>query len=183
MRGGIVTTEGIATALQRLQSILRRRPTAAVTSDSAALSIWQGGGGRVATRPVHGSPILTDLPEALGGTGEHVTPGWLLRAGLTACLTTSIVMTAALAGIELTGLEVEATSRSDVRGLFGMHDAKGRSISPGPLGVGLTVRIAAHQASAAQLRALVEDSRRCSPVFAALVEPVGIEMRVEARDT
>lgn len=73
--GGIVTTERIATALRRLQSILRRRPAAAVAPDSAALSIWQGGG-RVLTRPEHGTQILTDLPAALGGAGEHVTPGW-----------------------------------------------------------------------------------------------------------
>lgn len=106
-----------------------------------------------------------------------------LRAGLTACLTSSIVMAAALAGIELTALEVEATSRSDARGLLGMQDAEGRAISPAPLTVQLTVRIAAHQASAAQLRRLVEDSQRCSPVSAALIAPVTIELRVEAPAT
>jgi uncharacterized OsmC-like protein len=176
-----MTTAHIAAAMRRLQSILQRRPAAGIAPDGPALSTWEGAA-RVATRHAHGTQVLTDLPVALGGGGVGVSPGWLLRAGLSACLASSVVLAAALAGIELTALEVEATSRSDARGLLGMHDAEGRTISPGPLGVGLTVRIAARQASAARLRALVEDSQRCSPVFAALVEPVAIEMRVEARE-
>lgn len=175
-----MTMEHIASAMRRLQSVLQRRPSAGIAPDGAALSSWRGAA-RVATRHAHGTEVLTDLPEALGGAGEGVTPGWLLRAGLSACLTSSIVMGAALAGIELTALEVEATSRSDARGLLGMRDAEGRTVSAAPLAVEVTVRIAAREASAARLRALLEDSRRCSPVFAALVEPVAIQMRVEAR--
>jgi len=176
-----MTTEPIAAAMQRLRSILQRRPAAGLAEDSIALSTWQGAG-RVATRHVHGTQVLTDLPEALGGTGEGMSPGWLLRAGLTACLTSSIVMAAAHAGIELTQLEVQATSRSDARGLFGMSDAEGRCISAAPLAVRVSVLIAARRANAAQLRAVVDEGGRCSPVLAALLEPVPIEMSVEARE-
>jgi len=175
-----MTRQRIAVALRRLQSILKRRPSAGAALDAAALSSWQGAG-RIVTRHAGGTQMLTDLPRALGGAGEAVTPGWLLRAGLAACLASSIVLVAALEDIELTLLEVEATSRSDVRGLFGMCDAAGRVIGPGPLTLSVTVRIGARHASPARLRALVEQSRRCSPVAAALAEPVAIEMRVETR--
>jgi hypothetical protein len=63
--------------------------------------------------------------------------------------------------------------------LLALRDAAGRIISPAPLDVQLSVRIAARNVGTSRLRALVEESRRASPVFAALVEPMSIAMHVE----
>lgn len=67
----------------------------------------------------------------------------LFRAGIASCLATCIAMRAAQAGIELSALEVRASSRSDLRGLFGMKEATGEVVAAGPRGVQLVVRIAA----------------------------------------
>ncbi|HJY39899.1 MAG TPA: hypothetical protein VJ303_01645, partial [Steroidobacteraceae bacterium] len=71
-------------------------------------------------------------------------------------------------------------SRSDTRGMLGMTEPDGTRISAGPRDVELHVTIAAHGVPAEQLRALVEESHRCSPVPCAIQEetPVGLHIEV-----
>jgi organic hydroperoxide reductase OsmC/OhrA len=123
--------------------------------------------------------MVTDMPAELGGGGDRVTPGWLFRAGLASCLATRIAMGAATAGIELTLLEVLASSRSDARGLLGMADVSGEPVGAGPRDVQLLVRIAAPGVSAETLQTLVEDSSRCSPITAAARDAVPVALRIE----
>jgi organic hydroperoxide reductase OsmC/OhrA len=89
-------------------------------------------------------------------------------------------MSAAAAGIELTFLEVLASSRSDARGLFGMVEASGKPVGAGPRDVQILVRISAAGVSAERLQDFVEDSNRCSPVSAALRDEISVALRVEA---
>jgi hypothetical protein len=91
-----------------------------------------------------------------------------------------IAMGAAAAGIELTTLELRATSRSDTRGLLGMADTDGTPVSAGPHNVQLHVTIGAQGVPAEKLRALVEESHRCSPVPCAMENetPVGLQIEV-----
>jgi hypothetical protein len=89
-----VTTKQIAIAMKRAESVLKRRPGAAITADPPAMANWEGGM-RVVMRNEGGPSLSTDMPEELGGSGDRVTPGWLLRAGLASCLTTRIAMAAA----------------------------------------------------------------------------------------
>jgi organic hydroperoxide reductase OsmC/OhrA len=88
-------------------------------------------------------------------------------------------MQAAVAGIELTLLEVLASSRSDTRGVFGMADVSGEPVGAGPRDVQLLVKIAALGVSAEDLQNLVEDSNRHSPVSAALRDAVSIALKIE----
>ncbi|HUE09319.1 MAG TPA: hypothetical protein VMQ54_00200, partial [Steroidobacteraceae bacterium] len=110
-----MASQEIAAAMQRVESILTRRPEVGLHDDEPATARWQGGA-RVASSHANGTLLLTDMPTELGGTGDQVTPGWLFRAGLASCLATRIAMGAAAAGFELTLLEVLAGSRSDARG-------------------------------------------------------------------
>jgi uncharacterized OsmC-like protein len=164
--------------MQRVESVLKRRPEVGLHDDAPATARWESGT-RVLSSHANGTRISTDMPTELGGTGDQVTPGWLFRAGLASCLATRIAMGAAAAGIELTELEVLASSRSDARGIFGMVDASGEAVCAGPRDVELVVRIAAPGASLERLRALVDDSNRCSPVSAALRDAVPTVLRVE----
>ncbi|MCY1287055.1 OsmC-like protein [compost metagenome] len=173
-----MTAADMAAALQRVEALLQRRPEAGLHEDAPATAHWHGGT-RVVTRHANGTRVETDMPGELGGCGAGVTPGWLVRAGLAACAVTRIAMSAASQGIELSVLEVRAGSRSDLRGLLGMPDASGAPVSAGPLEVQLLVRIAAPGVEAARLRALVEDSQRCSPVSCALQAAVPISVRIE----
>lgn len=173
-----MTKEDIAAAVQRVESVLQRRPAAGIHEDAPATARWQSGL-RVIAWHANGTQMLTDMPTELGGSGDKVTPGWLFRAGLASCLTTCIAMDAAAEGIDLAALEVLVTSCSDLRGLFGMADSTGVPVGAGPSEIQIQVRISAAGVSAERLRLLVEDSNRCSPISAAARDAVPIALRVE----
>jgi uncharacterized OsmC-like protein len=174
-----MSAQYVADAMQRVEVVLSRRPDMGLHDDSPAVARWRGST-RIVTSNSNGIEIPTDMPGELGGTGDQVTPGWLMRAGLAACTATRIAMGAAAAGIELTTLELRATSRSDTRGLLGMTGSDGTRIGAGPQDMQLHVTIAAHGVAAERLRALVEESHRCSPVPCAIQEetPVGLQIEV-----
>jgi uncharacterized OsmC-like protein len=173
-----MTMQDLASTIQRTQKVLQRRPAMGLHDDPPATAEWRGGT-RVASRHANGTEILSDMPTEVGGSGDRVTPGWLLRAGLAACATTRVAMGAATTGIELTALAVTATSRSDTRGLLGMTDAGGQKIGAEPCDVELHVRISAPSVSAERLRTLVEESCRCSPVPSALQNAIPMTLRIE----
>jgi uncharacterized OsmC-like protein len=173
-----MTTQRIAAALQRVETALRRRPEAGLHDDAPATARWEGGT-RVVSSHENGSRLSTDMPSELGGSGDQVTPGWLFRAGLASCFATCVAMGAAARGIELSILEVRASSRSDTRGLMGILDPQGEPVFAGPGDVQLHVRICASGVSPERLRALVDHSRRCSPIPTAVETAVPIAVTVE----
>jgi uncharacterized OsmC-like protein len=173
-----MTMERIAAALHRVESVLQRRPGAALQSDSPAIARWEEGA-RVVTRHPNGGSLATDMPAELGGTGDEVTPGWLWRAALSSCLATRIVMEAAVDGVDLISVEVVANSRSDLRGLLGMKGAAAAAPSPAPRDVQLHVRIRAPEISHERLQALVARSQACSPVQIASSEALPVQVSLE----
>jgi organic hydroperoxide reductase OsmC/OhrA len=170
----------VAAALERARRVFLRRPEAGVHEDSAATARW-GGGVRVITAHPNGTRIESDMPGEFGGTGDRITPGWLFRAGLAACSTTSIAMAAAVGGIALELLEVQVTSRSDALGMLGMNGADGQAVAATPGDLRLSVRIGARGASATQLRELVATGCRQSPIPCAVQSalPLVIDIHVE----
>jgi uncharacterized OsmC-like protein len=173
-----MTAETISKAMQRVRAVFGRRPEVAIHADEPAVASWEEGT-RVVARHANGTRITTDMPVELGGAGDQVTPGWLLRAGLASCLATRIAMEAATMGIALTRLEVLAKSTSDVRGLLGMPGEGGDPVAPAPSEVRLEVRITASDVARERLQALVEESFRCSPVSAALESAVPVALRID----
>jgi uncharacterized OsmC-like protein len=172
-----MTLRAISGAMDRLTTILRRRPEFGLHDDTPAIARWEGGL-RVVSSHENGTQLVTDMPAELGGGGAQVTPGWLMRAGLASCAATRIAMAAAAGQIELEILEVSANSRSDARGLLGMADTDGAPVDAGPRDVELNVRISAPGIAPDRLRALVEESHRCSPVSNALCHAVPISLRL-----
>jgi uncharacterized OsmC-like protein len=174
-----MTREHLAGAIARAQTVLSRRPDRGLHDDAPARARWQSGT-RVISSHANGTRVASDMPQELGGSGDQVTPGWLFRAGLASCATTTIAMSAAAAGIELTELEVVASSRSDTRGALGMSDAEGKPIFAGPAQVELLVRISADGVTPDRLHSLVEHACRCAPVPAALENAIPLTLRIEA---
>jgi uncharacterized OsmC-like protein len=171
----------IASAVQRAESVFRRRPLAGLHDDAPATAVWQSGM-RVISHHEIGAKIPTDMPAELGGSGDQVSPGWLFRAGLASCAVTCIALRAAAAGIKLDMLEIVASSRSDTRGLLGMVETDGNPVHAGSRGLHLRVRIAARQVAADRLRELVVAGMGCSPVYAGLqaTVPIAVQIQVEA---
>jgi uncharacterized OsmC-like protein len=170
--------QNVATAIRRVETVLTRRPDIGLHDDAPATARWEGGNRAVSSHE-NGTQIVSDMPKELGGGGEHVTPGWLFRAGFASCAATSIAMNAAIEGIELTQLEVRATSRSDVRGLLGMTDSDGTPVYAGPCDVQLSVRISANGVSRERLQALVEEGLRRSPIPNAVQHAVPVAVNVQ----
>lgn len=173
-----MTTQPIAAALQRVTAALTRRPAAGLHDDATATTRWDGGL-RMVTHNADGLQVVTDLPAEVGGAGGAVTPGWLLRAALASCATTCIAMRAAIEGIELTRLEAQVDSRSDLRGLMCMNDSDGNPVSPGPMDMAMRVRVAALGVGPDRLRALVESACRGSPMSCAVETPVPLALQIE----
>jgi len=168
----------IAATLKRVEKVLLRSPKTGLHVDARATARWSGGT-RVTTTHENGAQVATDMPVEMGGEGSAPTPGWLLRAGLASCVTTRIVMAAAVEGIELSSLEVVASSRSDARGALGMTDTNGAPIAAGPIDVVLDVRVAACDGTSGErLRSLVERCHDTSPVSCAVQNATPIELRV-----
>jgi uncharacterized OsmC-like protein len=152
----------IRESLLRARDAFRRKSAAARGQDSAALAVWQGG---LATCVVHPlvTQLRTDMPAALGGDAAAPPPGWYFRAGLASCMATSIAMEAALRGIALSRLEVQAHSESDARGMLGSAD-----VPPGPLRFWLDIVLESPEAADDALRALVDAADARSPMTNAL---------------
>jgi uncharacterized OsmC-like protein len=173
-----LASKDIVAAVQRTEQILSRRPSAGVHPDSPALARWIGRL-QVETRCGDGPAILTDVPAALGGKGEGVTPGWLARAALASCTATCIALAAARAGIEFERLEAEVRSRSDARGLLGLAGPSG-AVDPGPGDVELIVRIAAPGTPPERLRALAADTQALSPLMSLFQNATPVRLSIEA---
>lgn len=173
--------EQIAASMERVVSALRRKPHAGLHEDAPATVRWAGGL-RTVARTAAGAEVVTDMPLAIGGDDSAPTPGWLLRTALASCAVTRIAMEAASRGIELHTLEAHVTSRSDLRGLVGVADADGRRVPAGPLAMDLHVRIGAPGVDAGLLRELVVSTPGCSPVTAAMEQPLAVGLHVEVKD-
>ncbi|RYF34635.1 MAG: OsmC family peroxiredoxin [Comamonadaceae bacterium] len=173
-----MSTAPIAAALERMTSVLQRRPDTGLHDDAPATARWDGGT-RVVALHGNGHQVPTDMPAEFGGTGGQVTPGWLFRAGVAACATTSIALLAAKEGIELTRLETRAGSRSDARGMLGMTEADGSEVSAAPGDFQLHVRIAAQGVPPETLRALVERGLHRSPIPSAVQRALPLAFHID----
>lgn len=149
-------------------------PEKALTTDKAAVAVVENGL-RCRVEGPNGAVLVSDMPKGIGGGATAPTPGWLMRAALASCDATVIAMRAAQLGITLTTLEVTAESRSDNRGMI----AEAGDVRPGPLEIGIRVRIAAEGASPEELRRIVEWAEAHSPVGDALRRSVPTKLEIE----
>jgi uncharacterized OsmC-like protein len=173
-----MAAQDLSQAIERVRSVLARRPAAALHADEPAVAAWEDDT-RVTVSHANATQISTDMPVEIGGAGNEVTPGWLLRASLASCLATRIAMEAAVSGVRIKRLTVHAQGTSDVRGLLGMEGASGETITAAPCTLELQVSLEAPAIPEAQLRALVDRSYRCSPVCAALDPALRVALTVE----
>ena len=171
----------IDVALERVRKVFQRRPDQGLHDDAPATSRWAGGL-RVIASHANGVQIATDMPSELGGSGDRITPGWMLRAGFASCTATCVAMAAAEQGIELDALEVQVKSRTDARGMLGMPEVGDKAVPAGPQDMQVIVKIAARGAAPQRLRALVEQSYQRSPMACALQDatPVALHIEIEA---
>jgi uncharacterized OsmC-like protein len=173
-----MATQDIAAALRRVHAVLQRRPETGLEDDSVATVRWNGGLRTIASH-ANGRQTATDVPVELGGGGDQVTPGWLLRAGVASCTATSIAIAAAAEGVELDMLEVRVSSRSHTCGMLGIAGADGTPVYAGPTDMRMDVKIAARGVPAQRLRTLVEEAQRRSPMARAVEDAVPVALHID----
>jgi uncharacterized OsmC-like protein len=157
------------------ESLGRRAPEA--RADAPVRAVWQGG---LAVQLLTDKPqaMKTDMPVALGGEDAAPSPGWYLRASAASCLASTIALNAAVRGIALRRLEVEAHSESDTRGMLGCAEG----VPPGPLRMRMDVLIEAEGADDRALEELVAYADARAPVSGALRRPLAVEARIRRPD-
>jgi len=166
----------ICTAIQRVEAALTQKPEQGLSADTPARAVLTGG----LAMQIHGPgghTVKTDTPASLGGGGDAVSPGWLMRAGLASCTATVIALRAERLGIRLTRLEVSAQSRSDARGMLGLDP----SVRAGPLDIDMQVDIEAEGLDQEALADLVAWADEHSPIGNAVRRPIDVRLSVNGK--
>ena len=164
--------ESIRTAIEQASTYLAENPEAARATDAAATAVREHGLRFRIEGPW--SPLTSDMSKSVGGDASAPSPGWLLRAALSACDATLVAMEAARDGIELTELEVSVESDSDFRGVLGVDP----NVHPGPVSMRVAYRLAASNANDEQLRAIVHRAEAHSPVRDALAREIAMTTEI-----
>ena len=161
-------------AIQKLSRLFAEQPERASSQDPPATAILEEGL-RTQVTGRRGERVATDMVPALGGGGSAPSPGWLLRAAMASCHATVIAMRASQAGVTVTSLQVTVSSESDSRGLLGTDE----SVSAGLSRVRTHVKIGAPNATASQLRQLVQWADQHSPVGCTIRESPDTMVEIE----
>jgi uncharacterized OsmC-like protein len=131
---------------------------------------------------VHASPgagdelIDADHPAVLVGTDVGPTPAELMLNALGACLTAGLGNIAAARGVDLRGVTCQVEGDIDLQGILGIDPAVRNGFSD----ITVTFEVSAN-ADAAQIAALVDQSRARSAVFDVLTNGTRVEVRVAGR--
>ena len=164
--------ESIRTAIATASAHLAEHPEAAVSTDAAAIAVYEEGL-RFRVEGPKGA-VTTDMANSVGGGASAPTPAWLMRAALASCDATLVAMEAARDGVELTELKVSVDSESDFRGVLGVDG----SVSAGPRSVRVRIELAAANAAEDQLREIVQRAEARSPVRDAVMREVSMTTEI-----
>ncbi|MBI4259750.1 MAG: OsmC family protein [Actinobacteria bacterium] len=167
-------TREIGAKIEGAVGYLTEHPDEARYTDSQAVARL-GEGLRCTVEGPGGASLVTDMPQGVGGRGEHPSPGWLWRAAMASCTATVVGMRAAQRGIDPGSVEVTVDSESDDRGILGMDE----SVPAGPLSIRVHVRIEAPGLDTEQARELAEWGSGHCPVCEGAKRAIPVTLEVE----
>jgi uncharacterized OsmC-like protein len=179
VRNGVDTTKLFATLdaikaqpdLARFQFRARNRWLTGAHNRSTVRAFF--GAGAEDTSRERAFTLDAGEPEVLLGTNTGPNPAEYLLHALAACVTTSLVYSAAARGVRLTEVESTIEGDLDAQGAFGMSDA----IRNGFQQIRMTVRIAG-DAPADKLRAVVKRGTDRSVVLDSITAGVPVAVEV-----
>jgi len=118
--------------------------------------------------------VVSDHPAVLVGQDHGPTPVEYLLHAVAACLTAGLANIASARGVELRSVTSTVEGDIDLLGVLGLSDG---SVRNGYQGIKVTLRIDS-DADDETVRGLVEQSRKRSAVYDALVNPTPVEIAV-----
>jgi uncharacterized OsmC-like protein len=168
-------SDSIGAAIEGATAWLQEHPDEARYTDSLATARLDGGLRVVVTGP-NDESITTDMPAAVGGAASAVSPGWLFRASLAACVLSLATMRAAQLGMRAFQCEVEVDSESDDRGILGVDP----SVPAGPLSIRIGFRMSAEDANPESLEGIARWAADHCPVAESAGREIPIAVEVNA---
>lgn len=117
--------------------------------------------------------IHADEPPILAGSDEAPNPVEILLSALAACLTTSLVAHAAVAGVELGSVETEIEGDLDLNGFLGLDP----NVRKGFSDIRVKMSVAADTENELKIRRLA----LFSPVFQTLTEGVNVSVDIDLK--
>lgn len=143
-----------------------------------------GGNNHISVREFHGAQqehvhevpfeLEADEHQVLLGEDKGPNPVEYLLAGLSGCLTSSLVYHAAARGIKVRGLQSRVEGDLDLRGFLGLSD----NVPVGYEEIRVYFTIDA-DVSEAQKQELIEMAKKYSPVFNSVVNPTSVSVTLE----
>lgn len=169
--------ETIRRSMERLEQAIERRPGFGSTSRRSTTRIVDG---LRCESQEDGFAIVTDLPPGIGGAASAPSPGALVRAALGSCLAMGYRLRCARAGVPLPAVTVTVESEEVLAGLLDIDSAA----PPGFTELRVRVELTG-AAPRAQLRQLVAEADRLSPVLDVLTRGLIVEneLAVAEEDT
>ncbi len=104
----------------RAISVFTKRPEAAQVLNCGSAEVHDG---LRCTYANEGHQLVIDMPSAIGGTDDGLTPGFYGRAAICSCLAIGIKMTATREDLHLETVEVGIEQDWDNRGVLAMDGA------------------------------------------------------------
>ena len=165
-------------ALKQMMQDVDRDPSAGIAKFQVATS-WKGDT-RTETRvdswefagrsmPRNFTIITDEPPELLGGSTAP-NPQEVLMAGLNTCVMVGYVTCAAVKGVELKSLTIEAEGELDLRGFLALDD----TVKPGYEEIRLNVRVKG-DGTPQQFQEILDTVTATSPNYWNLANPVRIK--------
>ena len=130
---------------------------------------WVGGGRAEVTSSLGGPPVY------MGGPDDPSALGMLLRS-LAACDVEVVATRAALLGVQITDLSIEARGHANVSRYLGLDTDSG----PGYQRISYTIRLKTNGATPAQLEAIRQACLEGSPVADTLERAIPLELEFDA---
>ena len=152
----MATDEEICTALERARKAIELRPSMAKGTMQTHLRLEDG---VKCTARCGDWSFEIDEPVSVGGENSAPSPGVYAMSALAACVSMSIKMKAAQAGLPVDAIDVEVTGDYDDRGSFGID-----GVPPGFEAFRLKIEIDS-PASEAEVRAVAEQAFEMSAWF------------------
>jgi uncharacterized OsmC-like protein len=159
----------IRAAIERVVSVFRRKPEAALSSKKASGRLEEG---LVCRLTSDGPAVAMDMPKVLGGGESAPSPGYFIRAGLIGCVAIGIKLTAVREGIDIDAIDVDVEMDFDDGAML----AEGTN-SAAPLETRLTIRIES-AAPWDAVTAMVERALAADPYYLAFRDRQNIKAEV-----
>ena len=162
------SAKDIKTAIDRAARVIKQKPSAGQVTKKATARMVDG----LKTEVREGEfKLISDMPEALGGSNAGPNAGALARMSLGACLVVGYAMWLSREEVPFEDIDVEVEGDLDQAGMLGVND----EVSPGHDSLRVKVNVTS-QAPQAEVKRVIELADRHSPILHLVTKPVPVTL-------